>query len=160
MTATGRLAGLSLTSIRARLGAALALALLPVLLLGAIQAGLTFHKDSEERRSTLALAAERSAATARARMESAQVLLETLAPGAVGFYCAQRLAQITQDLPGYDNLIRFDSTGRVACAAATVSARTNRRSDDWFARLDRGEPSIVIQAPTDLSVRPALLAVT
>ena len=158
MTVTGRLAGLSLTSIRARLGAALALALLPVLLLGAVQAGLTFHKDSEEQRTTLALAAERGAATARARMDSAQVLLETLSPGAVGFDCAQRLSQITQELPGYDNLIRLDASGRVACAAATVTARADRSADDWFTRLSHGEPAIVIRAPADLSARPGLLA--
>ena len=117
----------ALTSIRARLGAALAIALLPVLMLGATQAGLTFGKDADERRATLALAAERSAATARARMEGASVLLQTLSPEAVGLQCAQRLAQVTRRLPGYENLIRFDRLGRVACAAASVAGSRSRR---------------------------------
>jgi len=135
------LARLSLTSIRARLGAALALALLPVLLLGALQAELTFHKDAEERRSSLNLAAERSAATAKARMDSAQVLLQTLSPNAMGFECTNRLAQITHELPGYDNLIRFDASGRVSCAASSVAAAPDRTVDAWFRRLSSGESS-------------------
>ncbi|MBV9508693.1 MAG: sensor histidine kinase [Caulobacteraceae bacterium] len=157
MRAMERLARVSLTGIRARLGAALALALLPVLLLGAAQAGLTFQKDADERRATLALAAERSAATARARMESAQVLLQTLSPQTVGLDCAQRLAGITTQLPGYDNLIRFDAIGRVNCAAASVPGG-DRRADDWFVRLQYGEPNIVVRAPADLTDRPGLLA--
>ena len=40
-------------SIRARLGAALAIALLPVLLLGVIQSVLAFRKDADIRRDTL-----------------------------------------------------------------------------------------------------------
>jgi len=158
MTAMERLARLSLTSIRARLGAALALALLPVLLLGALQAELTFHKDAEERRSSLNLAAERSAATAKARMDSAQVLLQTLSPNAMGFECTNRLAQITHELPGYDNLIRFDASGRVSCAASSVEAAPDRTVDAWFRRLSSGESSVVIRAPPDLSQRPGLLA--
>ena len=158
MSGTERLARLSLTSIRARLGAALALALLPVLLLGATQAGLTFRKDADERRGTLASAAERSAATARARMDSAQVLLQTLSPRTMGFDCTQRLADITNELPGYDNLVRLDAEGRVTCAAATVTGRPGRGADDWFKRLKNGEASVVIEAPPDLSARPGLLA--
>src|ERR1700722_8007098 len=104
-----RLAWGPLTTIRLRLGAALALALLPVLLLGAVQAGLAFHRDAEDRRISLGHAADRSAATARARMDSASVLLQTVTPEAVGFDCAQRLAELRQRLPGYDNLIRLDA---------------------------------------------------
>ena len=107
-----RLAWRPLTTIRVRLGAALALALAPVLILGAAQAFLDFRKDAYVQRLGLDLAAERSAATARARMVSASVMLETLAPQAVGLDCAQRLAEITHRLDGYDNLVRFDAHGR------------------------------------------------
>src|SRR5688500_9514370 len=102
------LAGGSLSTIRVRLTAALAAALLPVLLLGAVQSAIAFRREGEILRENLGFAAERSAAMARARMESAEVLLQTLAPGAVGFQCAQRLAQVTDRIPGYLNLIRFD----------------------------------------------------
>ena len=146
-----RLAWGSLTTIRFRLGAGLALALAPVLLLGASQAFLEFRKDAESQRVGLALAAERSAATARARMTSAGVLLETLAPQAVGLDCAQRLAEIAHRLGGYDNLIRFDASGRVVCAADTAPADPERRDRAWFARLAAGEREVVMRAPPELA---------
>jgi len=148
-----------MTSIRARLGAALAIALLPVLLLGAAQAMLTFSKDADQRRIDLALAAQRSAATARARMDGAAVLLESVKPQAVGMQCAQRLSEIAARIPGYINLIRFDATGRVTCAAATVPADPARRTSAWFQQLAAGAPQLVIKAPADLTARPALMAV-
>ena len=148
-----------MTSIRARLGAALAVALLPVLLLGAVQAGLTFSKDADQRRVDLALAAQRSASTARARMDGAAVLLETVAPEAVGVQCPQRLAEIASRVPGYINLIRFDRLGRASCAAASVPANPNRRDAPWFIRVAAGAPQLVVKAPSDLASRPALMAV-
>ncbi|HEY9234269.1 MAG TPA: sensor histidine kinase, partial [Phenylobacterium sp.] len=98
----------SLSTIRVRLTAALAAALLPVLILGILQSGIAFRREGVQLREELAAASERSAATARARMEAADILLETLAPGSVGFNCAQRLAEVTHRIPGYSNLIRFD----------------------------------------------------
>ena len=148
-----------MTSIRARLGAALAVALLPVLLLGAVQAGLTFSKDADQRRVDLALAAQRSASTARARVDGAAVLLETVAPEAVGVQCPQRLAEIASRVPGYINLIRFDRLGRASCAAASVPANPNRRDAPWFIRVAAGAPQLVVKAPSDLASRPALMAV-
>ena len=148
-----------LTTIRSRLGIALCLALAPLLLLGAAQAGLSFRKEAETQRLTLALAAERGAATARARMASAQVLIETLAPEGVGYQCAQRLTELNQRLTGYRNLIRYDALGRVTCAAATAVGGAGPGQADWFSRLRAGESSLVIPAPPALSLgRPALLA--
>ena len=148
-----------MTSIRARLGASLAIALLPVLLLGAAQAMLTFSKDADQRRIDLALAAQRSAATARARMDGAAVLLESVAPEAIGVQCPQRLSEIAARIPGYINLIRFDALGRVTCAAASVPADPERRTSHWFQQLAAGAPQLVIKAPAELTTRPALMAV-
>ena len=61
------------------------------------------------------------------RIEAAQVLLQTLTPGSVGFQCAPRLAEIKDRIPGYANLVRFDAIGRVVCAAATVPPDPARR---------------------------------
>ncbi|HEX4181446.1 MAG TPA: sensor histidine kinase [Caulobacteraceae bacterium] len=148
----------ALTTIRVRLGAAIAIALLPVLLLGAGQAGLAYQKYAQEQRFNLTLAAERSAATARARMEAAGVLLQTLTPAAIGYQCSQGLNEVVQDFPGYDNLARFNAIGRIACATANVSADPDRRNSAWFARLKAGEHKVVLRAPASLSARPALLA--
>jgi len=148
-----------LTTVRFRLGAAIALALLPVLLLGASQAALAFEKYAEEQRVNLTLAAQRSAATARARMEAASVLLETLTPEAIGGdQCTQRLSEVARRLPGYDNLARFNAIGRVSCATADVTADPGRRASPWFVRLRDGEQSVVVRAPPILSAQPALLA--
>ncbi len=148
-----------LTTIRVRLGAALALALAPVLLLGGVESMIAYQKDAREQSANLALAAERSAATARAKMEGASVLLETLAPASVGLECAQRLSEVTTRLPGYDNLIRFDSRGRVSCAARSVPGDALRRDRDWFVRLQAGEPRIIIRSPAGLAGGdPSLLA--
>ncbi|HZC15772.1 MAG TPA: sensor histidine kinase [Caulobacteraceae bacterium] len=149
----------ALTTIRFRLGAALALALLPVLFLGVIQFTVAYYKDSEAQRTNLALAAARSAATARARMEGASVLLETLASQSIGPACAERLSEISHRLGGYENLIRFDPAADVTCSAAPVPADPTRGASDWFARLAAGEPSLAVRAPDALSPgAPALLA--
>nr|WP_319417937.1 sensor histidine kinase [Phenylobacterium soli] len=123
--------------------AALAAALLPVLLLGVLQSAIAFNRERVELRRNLGFAAERSAATARARMEGADILLQTLAPGSVGFQCAQRLAEVTQRIPGYANLIRFDSRGRVACAAGDVPADSERAARPWFQQLAAGQPLVI-----------------
>lgn len=154
-----RLAWGPLTTIRFRLGAALALALAPVLILGVVQSVVAFGKDAQERRANLALAAERSAATARARVEAANVLLQTLTPDAVGVQCAHRLAQVVDNIPGYANLIRFDSIGRVSCAAGSTPGDPDRRRADWFQRLRAGENLVVTRAPPgDFGADPSLLA--
>ncbi|HEX7740958.1 MAG TPA: hypothetical protein VF442_00765, partial [Sphingobium sp.] len=119
MASTSRV---SMSTIRVRLTAALAAALLPVLMLGGLQSAIGFQREGMTLRQNLGFAAERSAATARARMESADVLLQTLAPGAIGFQCQKRLEQVTTRIPGYLNLVRFDRQGRVVCAAGGVPA--------------------------------------
>ena len=147
------------TTIRVRLGVALALALLPVLLLGAAQSALSFNHERLQAKSALQAAAQRSAATTRARMEAAAVLLETLTPGSVGLTCAHRLHDISRRLSDYANLIRFDSIGRVECAAESVPADPERRNRPWFARLpDEREMTVVSRPGVDYAREPAILA--
>ena len=124
------------TTIRVRLGVALALALAPVLLLGAGQSILAYQREAADRQRVLLAAAQRSAASARAQMESAAILLETLGPGAIGVDCSRRLSEIKHRLPGYANLIRFDRLGRVACFAESVPADPERMERPWFRALD------------------------
>jgi two-component sensor histidine kinase len=140
---------------------ALALALLPVLLLGAGQSLLAFEREAKDRQAVLQLAAQRSAATARARMEAAGVLLETLGPGSIGMDCSGRLANIRRRLPGYANLIRFDHIGRVACSAQSVPGDPARRERDWFRRLAAGEEMVVTLSPgVTYATEPALFTAT
>jgi len=134
-------------SIRVRLAGALFIALLPVLILGVLQSIFAFRAEADSRRQSLELAAGRSAAIARARIEAAGVLLQTLGPGSVGLECAQRLDTVKRRLPGYANLIRFDAYGRVSCAAATTPPDAVRSSRRWFLDLAGGSHLVVASAP-------------
>jgi two-component sensor histidine kinase len=135
--------GGSLSTIRVRLTAALAAALLPVLILGIVQSAIAFNRERVTLRQNLGFAAERSAATARSRMEGAGILLQTLAPGSIGYQCADRLAEVAGRIPGYANLVRFDRRGRVACAAGDVPLDPQRALKPWFQRLARGDQLVI-----------------
>jgi two-component sensor histidine kinase len=133
-----------LASIRARLLAALAVALLPVLVLGVIQSIFAFDKDVVNRRANLVGAAQRSAAVAQARIAAASVMLETLTPSTVGLQCAQRLTEILGRAPGYANLTRFDAEGDVVCSAKGAMVDPNRGQSIWFNRLKTGDPLVIL----------------
>ena len=149
----------AVNSIRARLAAALFVALLPVLLLGGMQSIFAFRAEADLRRQSLELAVGRSAAIARARIEAAGVLLQTLGPGSVGLECAQRLADVRSRLPGYANLVRFDARGRVVCAAATTPADPTRAGRAWFRELGAGADLVVAGAPGVVyATEPSVLA--
>ena len=159
MTLPGRLHWGPDTTIRVRLGVALALALAPVLLLGAGQSFLAYQREAADRQAVLESAANRSAAAARARIEAAGILLETLGPGVIGMDCSSRLTEVRQRLGGYANLIRFDRIGRVACAAGDVPADPERRDRDWFRALAGGRARIVTVTPgASYAAEPALFA--
>jgi len=148
----------SLRTIRVRLTAALALALLPVLLLGVLQSAIAFHREDVTLKENLAAAAQRSAASARARLESADILLQTLAPSSIGFQCAQRLAQVTDRIPGYANLIRFDRSGRVVCAPETVPHDPQRAGRPWFRSLAGGDALVITREADAYAGEPSVLA--
>lgn len=157
MKLLGRLRWGPATTIRVRLGVALAIALAPVLLLGAGQSILAYDREVRDRQAVLQRAAQRSAAMARAQMEAASVLLETLGPGSIGVDCSRRLRDIRERLPGYANLIRFNSIGRVACSAETVPADPGRRDRPWFKDLAGGRKRVVIlTSDSGFSDEPAL----
>ncbi|HEY2750537.1 sensor histidine kinase [Phenylobacterium sp.] len=149
----------SLSTIRVRLTAALAAALLPVLVLGVVQSAIAFNRERVILRENLSFAAERSAATARTRMEGAGILLQTLAPASLGYQCADRLAEVARRTPGYANLVRFDRRGRVACAAGDVPPDAQRAQRPWFQRLARGDKLVISREPgSAYSTEPSVLA--
>ncbi|HEX8232847.1 MAG TPA: sensor histidine kinase [Caulobacteraceae bacterium] len=144
--------------IRIRLGVALALALLPVLLLGIVQSAIAFNREAAERRQNLIAAAQRSAAAAQVRLNGAAVLLDAISPSTVGVECAPRLAQLMARTEGFANLVRLDALGRVRCAAGSVTGGGERRSQPWFQQLAAGRPAVFDAAPMGLASRPAVLA--
>ncbi len=135
------------TPIRIRLGLALAAGLAPLLILGTAQSLINYRLEIHSRQADLVAAAQRSAASVRSRILAGQVLLQTLSPGSVGVDCAQKLAEIKDRLPGYDNLIRFDSIGRVACAAAGAPSDPQRQERPWFRALAAGQAMTITADP-------------
>ena len=147
-------------SIRVRLGVAIAIALLPVLMLGVAQSTIAFHKEAQERRASLGAAADRSVAAARARLDSAIVVLETVSPETVGLQCAPRLRELMARTPGMLNMVRLDRSGQVVCAADSVRGVAGDQPN-WFRRLAAGERSVMEAArPSGYVGQPALLVGT
>ena len=148
-------------SIRVRLGVAMAIALLPVLLLGVAQSTISFHKEGEERKASLIAAADRSVAAARGRLDGAIVVLETVSPETVGDQCAPRLRELMARSPGMLNMVRLDGAGRVVCAADNVIGTSGGSQATWFRRLASGERSVMeAAAPSGYVGQPALLVAT
>ncbi len=138
--------------IRFRLGLWLAIALLPLLILGGFQAQSAFRAQDAERRSDLQLAAERSAANAKARLDSTGILLLALRPEALEIFCQPRLSDLVSRLEDLDGLVRLTATGATACASDSLAATppiwlTQVRSSPWFERLRAGEGTVLARAP-------------
>jgi two-component sensor histidine kinase len=148
--------------IRFRLGVALALALLPILLLGAFQAQQQFRDQDIERRQDLQLAAERTAASAKARLDTTSVLLQALRPEALELFCQPRLTALVARLDGLDGLARVTATGNATCASQALAADTppwlvDARNTSWFRRLRSGESTVLARAPAVPGQEPGLI---
>ncbi|RZJ47225.1 MAG: sensor histidine kinase [Brevundimonas sp.] len=148
--------------IRFRLGVALALALLPILLLGAFQAQQQFRLQDTERRQDLQLAAERTAASAKARLDSTSVLLQALRPEALELFCEPRLTALVSRLDDLDGLARLTATGHTTCASQALGAApppwlADARRSAWFQRLRAGESTVLARAPASRGQPPGLV---
>lgn len=145
--------------IRFRLGMAMAMALLPILVLGAVQAQAEFRRQSDDRRAGLQQAAGRAATTAGARLDTATVLLEALGPEGSGEACAERLSALVHRVDGFQALYRIDTDGQSVCAGGIAGTAAPDRfgTEAWFQRLRRGESVTIGRASRDISVSPALI---
>lgn len=145
--------------IRFRMGLAMAIALLPILLLGAVQAQAEFRRQSIERQSDLQQAAGRAAMTAKARLDTATVLLEALAPEGAGPACSERLSSLIDRLEGFQAVYRVGTGGTSVCGSELPGAADAARfgDDPWFQRLKQGELVTVGRASGNISADPALI---
>jgi two-component sensor histidine kinase len=151
--------------IRFRLGLWLAIALLPLLILGGFQAQSAFRAQDAERRSDLQRAAEQSAANAKARLDSTGILLMALRPEALEVFCEPRLSDLVDRLEDLQGLVRVTATGATACASESLGASppvwlTRVRSSPWFERLRAGEGTVLARAPTAAGQPPGLIVAT
>ncbi|GAA0616152.1 sensor histidine kinase PhyK [Brevundimonas kwangchunensis] len=149
--------------IRFRLGVALALSLLPILVLGVFSAQSQFRLQDQDRRADLQLAAERTAASAKSRLDSTSVLLQALRPEALEMFCEPRLTALADQIDGVDGLARLTPTGVTTCASSDLGRAPppwllQARQSAWFQRLRSGEPTVLARAPA-VAGRPPQLVV-
>ncbi len=130
-------------TIRNRLALALAIALLPVLALGALQAVGAYNREADHQRLDLAMGAQRVASTAQARLESAISVLETLQSETTGAACAPRLEALSHRLQGYQAFIRYSATGVAVCASQGAGVPAPALGAAWFRRLREGDPMVL-----------------
>ncbi|MGV9008399.1 sensor histidine kinase PhyK [Brevundimonas sp.] len=144
----------------------MAVALLPILLLGAFQADRAFRAQDAERRSDLQLAAERTSATARARLNSTSVLLQALRPEALELFCRPRLTSLVERLEDIQGLARLTTTGQTTCTSQNLAASASEplpewlaqaQQSAWFQRLRNGEDTILARAPVIPGAPPSLI---
>ena len=142
----------------------MAMALLPIFVLSLIQTQADFRRQAEDRQVDLQLAAERSASSAKAQLDSAQVLLRALSPDALGPYCAPRLTALVGRLEGYEGLYRISPTGEAVCASGRTdglrSGVAPATQATWFQRLRNGEELVVVRAPDGAGYQGALIVAT
>lgn len=151
--------GARFTGIRFRLGIALAAALLPVLILGAFQAQAEFARQADDRRADLQFAASRTAANAKARIDTATVLLEALAPELAEPSCSPRLTALAERLEGVDAIYRLGEGGELVCGGSSAGRGVLGAATDepWFQRLKRGESVALARAGLTQASEPSLI---
>ncbi|RZJ05921.1 MAG: sensor histidine kinase [Brevundimonas sp.] len=140
----------------------MAIALLPILVLGAFQTQSAFRAQDIERRSDLQLAAERTAANAKSHLDSTGVLLQALRPEALEVFCEPRLTDLVERLEDLDGLARLTSTGATVCASRGLSQASplwlaQAPASPWFLRLRAGESMVLARAPTVAGRSPGLI---
>lgn len=103
--------------IRARLGMAMAVALMPFILLGLAQARSEYQRQTLDLKTHLQLAAARSATDAGATLRRIDTMLMILAPETTDTYCSTRLKILSDRTDDIEALYRIDADGRPLCAS-------------------------------------------
>jgi two-component sensor histidine kinase len=148
--------------IRFRLGFWLAIALLPLLILGGLQAEAAFRSQDADRRADLQRAAERSATAARARLDTTGIVLLALMPEAREISCSPRLNALVSRLEDLDGLGRLTATGALTCASDRLAAAPpawlkQAGASAWFGRLQAGEDTVLARAPAVAGQLPQVI---
>ncbi|MGV8929675.1 MAG: sensor histidine kinase [Brevundimonas sp.] len=136
--------------------------MLPLLILGGFQTQTAFRVQDAERRDDLLRAADRTAARAKARLDSTGILLVALRPEALELFCEPRLSDLVERLEDLDGLVRLTATGAKACASSSVEEAPppwldEARTTPWFQRLRAGENTVLAHAPSAPGRPPRLI---
>lgn len=147
------------TAFRARLAGILAAGFVPVLVLGALQSLLILKSQALAQRSEMTGVAQRSAADVGVRLAASKTLLTTLVPSTSGAGCERNLADMRTHIPISANLMRFDSAGKVVCAAQPLPVDSERAGRSWSVAIGAGAAQSIAVAPAELyAAEPAVIA--
>jgi len=126
--------------IRSRLGMAMALALIPFILLGLAQARGEYQRQTNDLKADLQLAAQRSANSAENLLGRTETLLSVLGPEATGQYCSTRLNLLAQRMPDIVALYRLDADGTPLCSSNNNASEFlgEAGSSSWFKQIRDG----------------------
>lgn len=129
--------------IRARLGLAMALSLLPFLLLGLAQVRGEYQSQTESLKTDLQLAALRSANHAAGVLSRTDAMLYALSPESIGPYCSTRLEILAGRMSDVTAFYRVDADGRPLCAsdADMADALGPVTGSGWFEKLKSSDTS-------------------
>jgi two-component sensor histidine kinase len=114
----------------------MALALIPVLILGAVEGWVAYGKAAQERRHVLTAVTHWAASAARDRFAQNAVLLQTAAEAPIT-NCQARLQQVMLRSGRFSGLARLGPGGDVQCSVGQVVEPA--RLSDVRSRLARGE---------------------
>jgi len=132
--------------IRARLGLAMAVALLPFMVLGLFQVRSEYQQQISNLQVDLRLAAENSVRDAESTFDRVSVLLGILAPEGKSFDCNARLNGIARAVDDVQDLYRFGADGSTLCSSESGGAWVVEDIKDswWFKSLEKGETNRII----------------
>ena len=129
------------SSLRRRLVATLAIALTPVLILGAASAYMDAREAIQTRSNELLLVAGASVDGVDQTIDEAELLLDLFKSEVGTSNCARVYERLRPSVPALSSLIRFDADG-VALCTSTGASGFEMSNPDWNQRLRHEVPTL------------------
>lgn len=150
--ARGRLSQPARYSLRVRLMLTLTAALLPILVISAIQAVNDAQNSRDVRRQQLIVLTDAAVDRVEKSIDAAELLLDVYAEDIASGDCKGVLAKVQSHVPAASNVLTFDTTGTSRCVAvgdagqlmsnldwneAVLAGQTSFRTPTFYGRLSK-----------------------
>jgi len=127
--------------LRRRLVITLAIALTPVLFLGALSAVIDAHEAVEARSNELMLVADATVDGVEQSIDEAELLLDIYKPQVGNSQCREVYNEMERHIPALSGLIRFDADGVALCASNGKSG-FHSSNPEWHETLKHETPEL------------------
>lgn len=141
---------------RLRLLLVLAIALMPFLLIGALQTVLDARTQRIERRDTLLLSADRAISRVEQYNSTAEQFLRLLSEEIGAGHCSEVHDRLQPRLLGLANVVSFDAGGRITCSAQEESYPLT--GTQWFGLALMGDDFMQTEAVYGPSAETMIVA--